>query len=324
MRNTSFQRAVGRTSWDHDEDRDGAEEKHQLTCADDHKLQNENNTYLHKGFRFVSVAVLVAVFGAGASWLHTNLLVNHLKQDVKKDHCDSFRAVLAIIGEAHSAPEPSTYKYCKHVFIDGGSNKGDTIDAFVGIAENGEIDRKHRGEKSMRDRFLEGIRVQDVCYFGFEGNARWSTTLKEKEAKLTRQHTLKLIEIRTETVLLDEAKNLTFFIDPSGDSVGSSFEKGSRRDWQESHVTGVDLAAFIDQFDFESLFLKLDIEGAEYPILKKLMRQGQLCKPKKRIYLGIETHIDLAPPGYMRDSEVEDGLLNLLRCCEVVISRFWR
>jgi len=90
---------------------------------------------------------------------------------------------------------------------------------------------------------------------------------------------------------------------------------------EKQHVKAMDLSAFIGQFQLASLFLKLDVEGAEYPIMKKLVRQGQLCRPNVIAFLAIEFHPWIESDG-MQGFEPE--FVRLFRCCGVRVHRFFR
>jgi hypothetical protein len=270
------------------------------------------------------VALVVVVITAAITIIGIKVVdrMNTRIQRLEDNSCDSFRALLALAHEPHQISKNVNYAQCKHVFIDGGSNRGDTIDTVAGVAENGEI-------TEMRNDYLKAIStgIDEVCYFGFEGNSKFDALLKRKQEKYASK--FKLIEMRTRTVLLNETKNLTFYIDPAEAATGSTLVSEDthtitdfhRAGAQKQDVKALDLAAFIDQFELESLFLKLDVEGAEYPIFQRVFREGQLCQPGKVIYLAIETHGWLAPNGMQG---VDNGFLNLFHCCGVVLRRFWR
>ncbi len=77
--------------------------------------------------------------------------------------------------------------------------------------------------------------------------------------------------------------------DPVTWSTGSSLMSSKRNVNQENFVTVpvIDLISFISRFDKQVKVLKLDVEGAEYIILKALIQSGVY---KKIDHILVETH----------------------------------
>jgi len=251
--------------------------------------------------------VLIALLCAAAvNW------VVAVEKGLRRDACAVAHAVLTT-AEAPDVPKSAKYAKCRHVFIDGGTNRGDTVEAFAGDTPNNEI-------SEAREVYLKRIKktVRDVCYFGFEASKKFNSKLREVQAKYADRFAH--IEFFTETVLLSRPANVSFWVE------NRTFAEGSKVDWdprlrywagRKTVVRGVDLAAFIAQFSLDSLYLKLDIEGSEYVVLRRLLATGQLCKPRKPIHLSIEFHLPDAPAEL-----IEHPLLDVLKCCGVVTNVF--
>uniref|UniRef100_A0A7S4R001 Methyltransferase FkbM domain-containing protein n=1 Tax=Alexandrium monilatum TaxID=311494 RepID=A0A7S4R001_9DINO len=281
----------------------------------EHAAPTGRETHKHTHTQARSIPLWLKVCGsvllcaAAVTWAVT---VEKRFLAVRRDACKMAQALLST-SEAPDVPKSAEYAKCRHVFVDGGSNRGDTAMAFSGDQPNHEI-----GE--AREAYLKRINktVHDVCYFGFEGNRKWTSKLREVQAKYADRFAH--IEFFTETVLLSRPANVSFWVE------NRTFAEGSKVDWdprlrywagRKTVVRGVDLAAFIAQFSLDSLYLKLDIEGSEYVVLRRLLATGQLCKPRKPIHLSIEFHLPDAPAEL-----IEHPLLDVLKCCGVVTNVF--
>jgi len=207
-----------------------------------------------------------------AGWCVTSFVVerrvNARIDSLQKNNCQS---LVLLATEFSSTPlqKNAAYAKCQHVFIDGGMNRGDNIDAFANAGKSEEISK-------MKSAYFNAIGkgIDDVCVFGFEGNSKFDKVLKDKEALYANK--FRHIELRTRTVLANETKDMLLYMDESEDAVSSSIMADSgiaRTGKRQQSVKAIDLAAFISQFELDSLFVKLDVEGAEYGIMKSLLRQ---------------------------------------------------
>ena len=112
---------------------------------------------------------------------------------------------------------------CEFVFIDGGSNRGDTIEWFSGNKEKADSKRVIRMtchvfqfpcemiemKKKIMSKYDTSI--SDFCVYGFEGNSYFSKTLKAKVEE--KRALFKQVEVFTETVISHVSTPLKFYID---------------------------------------------------------------------------------------------------------------
>lgn len=181
------------------------------------------------------------------------------------------------------------YSKCDYIFIDGGVNTGDTLAAFAGTAY-GEI-----SEVRMQIFKRFNVSASDFCVFGFEGNSRFTGLLKKTEDKLA--STFQHIEIFTETILTDRNGEARLYISPTHDGSSISWRKttGKVRKRNFEVVQSVDLALFLEKFNPKVVFMKFDIEGAEYPVLSRLLTYGSFCKLDAAKYIAIDYHPGIRP-----------------------------
>jgi len=248
--------------------------------------------------------VLIALLCAAAvNW------VVAVEKGLRRDACAVAHAVLTT-AEAPDVPKSAKYAKCRHVFIDGGTNRGDTVEAFAGDTPNNEI-------SEAREVYLKRIKktVRDVCYFGFEASKKFNSKLREVQAKYAGRFAH--IELFGETVLLSKPENVSYW---AGEIITHQVivDPRYKEGMSDGVARGVDLAAFIAQFSLDSLYLKLDIESSEYAVMRRLLATGQLCQPKRPTHLSIEFHPPKAP-----SELVGDGFLEVVRCCGVVTNVFY-
>lgn len=197
---------------------------------------------------------------------------------------------------------------CPNFYFDLGSNVGDSIVHFVlhNITSVGST-------SSALRRFANHIGVvsTEYCVYGFEGNPIFNDGLKKLEQLL--QGYTKKTEIRTETVVTDEDGTTQLYLDLINEDHhfwGSSIENGTRdvvkSGSQSVNVTAVDFATFlkqrvVDKREYKGgirsrppmVVVRMDIEGAEYRVIRRLFEQGLLCHYID--YLIVEFHEDSAP-----------------------------
>jgi len=201
---------------------------------------------------------------------------------------------------------------CPNFYFDLGSNVGDSIVHFVlhNITSVGS-------SSSALRRFANhlGVVSTEYCVYGFEGNPVFNDGLKKLEQLL--QGYTKKTEIRTETVVTDHDGTTQLYLDlvnADHHFWGSSIHNGTRdilkSGSQAVNVTAIDFATFLkrrvmDKREFKSavhsrhrssppvVIVRMDIEGAEYRVLRRLFEEGLLCHSID--YLIVEFHEDSAP-----------------------------
>lgn len=190
---------------------------------------------------------------------------------------------------------PPTKKYmCPNAFIDCGSNRGDSIAKFL---------RPDQHQGSLADFFREKKwNPKEFCVFGFEGNPHFNKTLSALEAG-SKDKALH-VEIRQQTVITGKEGPVTFYLDtvnPNGSFWGSSLLE-HHWDVQRSGkvkvvADGINLGKFVsERVDPAGIVsVKMDIEGAEYDVVRDLVDSGMLCRKDARgnnlfDFMNIEFH----------------------------------
>ena len=103
-------------------------------------------------------------------------------------------------------------------------------------------------------------------------------------------------EINTEIIVTDSSKErVTFHLAEDENSIGSSIiaDRPNVKDiGMKATVSSVNILDVINRFEHAAvLVLKLDVEGAEYDVMSKILSSGILCKPSwGKVYVAIEWH----------------------------------
>lgn len=200
------------------------------------------------------------------------------------------------------------YSHCDYVFIDGGANVGDTLFTFSGEKDEEIVE--------MRNEIFEqhNVTSEDFCIFGFEGNPRFTGILKKAEAKLSEK--AKLSKIFTATVLNDREGATKLYISPThhGSSIEWRKTTGKIRKRNFEVVSSVDIVSFLEQFQPKVIFLKLNIEGAEFRVLSHLLSHGSFCRWSAAKYIAVQYHIGIkaAPVKYRDIEETFEGVVHTI------------
>ena len=199
---------------------------------------------------------------------------------------------------------------CLHVFLDVGANIGvQTRKLFEphayeqrSTSRDGAYTVSTHGF-SWLDAFNRSFGVTHrhrVCAFAFEANERHTPRLRNLQACYARRGMR--AAFFTETAAADVDGNLTFFRDPVGAAkqewAASVMRHGKRGSSMPARaVAAVDLAAWIQRHIVQrqipsstsvagrhggttaipQILMKLDIEGAEFRVLPKMLDMGLLC-----------------------------------------------
>lgn len=154
------------------------------------------------------------------------------------------------------------------IFVDLGAYNGDTIEQFINWGQ-----------------FLGNISEAKV--YGFEPNPSFEAEWKDIHDRHIKH--VKEITFFNKAAWVDDG-GLEFSLWRESD-IGSTVMP-DKRNWYAGKIIGVksvDISSWLRQFEGEDIYVKLDIEGAEYPVLKKMIADGtdKLCK-----LLMIEWHAD--------------------------------
>lgn len=161
-----------------------------------------------------------------------------------------------------------------NIFIDGGANDGNTIEQLI-----------------IREPSVD---LSDTRIIAFEPNPKFIDTLRSKSYKGID------IEVHEEALWIEDGEK-EFAVDQAESSLGSTLMNSKFRIWDSSpkiKVKTIDFSEWIKQFRDDTVIVKFDIEGAEFPILKKMIEDKTVGIIDK---LWIEFH-----PNKVRDYKDED------------------
>lgn len=191
---------------------------------------------------------------------------------------------------------------CQHVYFDLGSNMGVQVRKifeprkFERIPPNPDDGTKVRAPALAHFDSVFGSDRDSVCVVGVEPNPHYKKSLDDTE-RVYNARGWRTIFLRLAVSNVD-GDNITFFSDP--EHMGSSLYK-----WHEGMpfltVATVDMALFIDNFlkhhNPTSVAMKVDIEGAEYAFLPRMLQLGAFCRVSVAF---IEFH-----PHFLKDDDPE-------------------
>lgn len=164
------------------------------------------------------------------------------------------------------------------IFVDLGAYNGDTVEQFISWGQ------------------LLGD-ITEAKVYGFEPNPGFEKEWQDIHDRHIKH--VKSIEFKQAAAWVDD-KGLEFshwLESPIGSTV-----MPAKRNWYAGKIIGVpsfDFSQWLKQLpEGEDIYVKFDIEGAEYPILKKMINDGtdKLCK-----LLMIEWHADKMGPEFKED-----------------------
>ena len=176
---------------------------------------------------------------------------------------------------------------CKCTFVDVGLNDGSSLMKWW---RDPALDRL--SQKQSRNLHKCRSRPRENCYYGFEANPRWSTRLSLYEQRLSRDYHVKLF-VGT-ALSVSSTTNRTLYVEMQGAGVDASLEsskaehyKDAKGRWHSNSQVAISdskgfvpktvhtmdatsfLAQIVDASDF--VFVKLDIEGHEYKVLRHVI-----------------------------------------------------
>jgi len=150
------------------------------------------------------------------------------------------------------------------------------ITALDQILQSGQVDAfidlgAHVGEQTFHA-------AQFVPVFAFEPDPVAAEVLQLAQGQIHTQHQ---VEIHQSAAWVSKGYMTLVGHQKGPNNTGSSSLIRSKRNLRggpKYRVETVDIAAFIDQLPFKRVLVKCDIEGAEYRVLKSLMRSSAVSK----------------------------------------------
>lgn len=154
------------------------------------------------------------------------------------------------------------------IFVDLGAYKGDTVEQFI----------------SWGQVFGD---ISDSTIYAFEPNPNFEKAWEDVYDRHIK-HVKDIVFEQTAAWIDDGGLELSLWEEsPSGSTV-----MPEKRNWYAGKIIGVpsfDFSEWLRQFEGQKIYVKFDIEGAEYPVLTKMIHDGtdKLCE-----LMFIEWHAD--------------------------------
>lgn len=143
----------------------------------------------------------------------------------------------------------------KHIFIDLGAYDGDSIHYFLNKAENLPVP------------------ASKFKIYAFEPNPKFFLELN-KLMDITPQ----IMRISNQAAWIEDGSK-EFAVDQADDPMGSTLMRGKAEIWAKSKVQTMqtfDFTEWVQQFADDYVIVKCDIEGAEFPIFNKMLKDGTI------------------------------------------------
>ena len=193
--------------------------------------------------------------------------------------------------------EISTNDTIKNVYIDLGSNKGDSVYNFFGLLEKPEgsnLNGQSLFDNEGEDSFI--LKTWDV--YAFEANEYFNDQLNEMKNMIeSLGHNVYLYD---KTAACTFNGFIDFYLDTKSkyfDYGGSSLKKNHRdvvrSGFTKSKVRCVDIAEIINKYkSTDIIIVKMDVEGSEYDLL-----QDFIVKDVAKLidFMGVEFHDFVSP-----------------------------
>jgi len=172
------------------------------------------------------------------------------------------------------------FKTCKHVLLDLGANRGDTILRWFT-----EKSYSGRSRKSEVDLLYSLEQRRKFCVLSFEPNDHFSSELQKIEKDMNHMGFRTLAKVNT--AVSDKFGRAVIYIDDvSTNAFGTSLIPDKKVNFggklhslgNKQAVKLVDLTAILNSIrrDVE-LVVKMDIEGGEYDVLRSIVPSGAAC-----------------------------------------------
>jgi FkbM family methyltransferase len=212
---------------------------------------------------------------------------------------DSLHEARTLGAELHSAG-------CKLIYMDIGSNRGDSIHAF---ATGARVEHVAKLLDAVGSHWTQAT----SCVLGFEANPRWEKRLEDVKMEL--RHNVKFIHVSM--LALVGVRNVSS-VSLTRSSV--AFDEGATvaltKEYTSAtavHVGAANLADWLRNMASSlrmpqiPIVIRMDIEGAEYELLQDLALSGLRRTVQNPIFVGVEWH------RHMKDRVLDAGTIATMR-----------
>ena len=167
----------------------------------------------------------------------------------------------------------------RNVYIDLGANNGDSVTMFLNrFVANVSYSGDEKNIKSLKGSTSA---VQNWELYVFEAHPKYSDGLKKQRESLLNNRLVSSFYLYTDTAISVMDGSTYFILDPEGWHEGSTLMSESQSAKGEVvKVKCIDIVTLfkdIGRFSTnDTVFVKMDIEGAEFPVVKRLLQYGLL------------------------------------------------
>lgn len=224
-------------------------------------------------------------------------------------------------------------KPCHSVFVDLGANVGDSLrkfieagfpplegrqpkldfktgrigDTFYGVQPKNKKKKKKKLPREDRftlpqlvqERLDENEHPEDFCYYGVEGNPRFTSRLLEVESNVMRMkpRPVQLVRFLTQHVATDTNGPTKIYLDTVnvehnfwGSSIYSTHHNAVKSNKTAVDVQGITLSTLLKKAVRPPghVIVKIDIEGAEFMVLSEVVKSNILCE---LVQNGVKVHV---------------------------------
>lgn len=172
-------------------------------------------------------------------------------------------------------------KVCsRNIYVDLGANCGDSVQTFLDNAVNTGFDNEHNPAPKA-DRITKNWEL-----YVFEANSVFTANLTLQRKSLLELKTVKAYNLYANTAIYTKDGTTSFVVDHEKYHEGSTIMRESYSATSDAvTVKCIDIVSLfktIGKFTFkDKVYIKMDVEGAEYPIIRRMIQHGLLSYVEK-------------------------------------------
>lgn len=171
----------------------------------------------------------------------------------------------------------------RHIYVDLGANNGESVKAFINdMSDEGNVAINGRAENRKALKEFVGA-VKDWEVYVFEANPIFNERLMKQREEMLANRNVSAYHLFASTAISGSDGTISFILDNKGKvgDAGSTTMSESRSAIGSSlTVNSTDIVTLfksIGRFAEEDVVLvKMDVEGAEYQIVKRIISKGLL------------------------------------------------